>query len=89
VFHDIELLDGHYLEGWEAIRNALEHVEAIRRNGQKAKVVIENSNADRKVKITLRSNHELDEYFSSHLRQLILQGLDEDTSLVTGRIHLS
>ncbi|MGY5872689.1 MAG: hypothetical protein RTV72_10620 [Candidatus Thorarchaeota archaeon] len=84
----IEDLDGHNLSGWEEIRSALEHVEVIRRNGKKAKVEIENSNADTKLKITLRSTEELDEYFNSHLRQLILQGQTEDTTVVTGRIHL-
>ncbi len=88
MLHQLENLDGHYLEGWEEIRSALEHVEVIRRNGKKAKVEIENSNADTKLKITLRSTDELDEYFNSHLRQLILQGLSEDTTVVTGRIHL-
>ncbi|TFG98190.1 hypothetical protein E4H12_06750 [Candidatus Thorarchaeota archaeon] len=88
MFHQLENLDGHYLEGWEEIRSALEHVEVIRRNGRKAKVEIENSNADTKLKITLRSTDELDAYFNSHLRQIILQGLNEDTTVVTGRIHL-
>lgn len=88
MLHQLENLDGHYLEGWEEIRSALEHVEVIRRNGKKAKVEIENSNADTKLKITLRSTEELDEYFNSHLRQLILQGLSEDTTIVIGRIHL-
>jgi len=88
LFYQLENLDGHYLEGWEEIRSALEHVEAIRRNGKNAKVVIENSNADTKLKMTLRSTDELDSYFNSHLRKLILQGMIEDTSIVTGRIHL-
>jgi hypothetical protein len=88
VFHQLENLDGHYLEGWEEIRSALEHVEAIRRYGMKAKVEIENSNKDTKLKMTLRSTDELDAYFSSHLRQLILQGMLEDSSIVTGRIYL-
>ncbi|MFW9843848.1 MAG: hypothetical protein ACFFEV_04675 [Candidatus Thorarchaeota archaeon] len=86
--HQLENLDGHYLEGWEEIRSALEHVEVIQRNGRNAKVEIENSNADTKLKITLRTTAELDEYFNSHLRQLILKGLEEDTSVVIGRIHL-
>jgi len=91
VLHELENLDGqdgHYLEGWEEIRSALEHIEVIRRSGRNAKVEIENSNADTKLKITLRSIDELDEYFNSHLRQLILQGMNEDTSIVIGRIHL-
>ena len=88
MFYQLENLDGHYLEGWEEIRSALEHVEAIRRNGRKAKVVIENSNADTKLKMTLRSTDELDSYFKSHLRRLIIQGMMEDTSIVSGRIHL-
>jgi hypothetical protein len=88
MFYQIENLDGHYLEGWEEIRSALEHVEAIRRNGQKAKVVIENSNAGTKLKMTLRTTDELDSYFNSHLRKLILQGMTEDNSIVTGRIFL-
>ena len=88
MFHQLENLDGHYLEGWEEIRSALEHVEAIRCYGRNAKVEIENSNADTKLKITLRSTNELDSYFNSHLRQLILQGMMEDTSVVTGRIYL-
>lgn len=88
MLHQLENLDGHYLEGWEEIRNALEHIEVIRRNGSKAKVEIQNSTADTKLKITLRSTNELDEYFNSHLRQLILQGLNEDTTVVLGRIHL-
>jgi len=88
VLHQFENLDGHYLEGWEEIRSALEHVETIRRSGRNAKVEIENSNADTKLKITLRSTDELDAYFNSHLRQLILQGMRDDTSIVTGRICL-
>ncbi len=88
VFHEIEILDGHYLEGWEEIRNALEHVEAIRRKGLNAKVEVENSTADTKLKVTLRSTEELDAYFNSHLRQLILQGMTDDTSKVIGRILL-
>lgn len=88
MFHQLENLDGHYLEGWEEIRSALEHVEAIRRNGMNAKVEIENSNKDTKLKITLRSTEELDAYFNSHLRQLILHGMLEDSSIVTGRIYL-
>ena len=88
MLHELENLDGHYLEGWEEIRSALEHVEAIRRNGRNAKVEIENSNADTKLKMTLRSTDELDSYFNSHLRRLILQGMMEDTSIVTGRIYL-
>ena len=88
MFQRIEDLDGHYLIGWEEIRNALEHVESIRRSGQEAKVEIENSNTDTKLRFTLRSTDELDEYFNSHLRKLILQGLVEDTTVVTGRIHL-
>jgi hypothetical protein len=88
VFHQVEILDGHYLKGWEEIRSALEHVEALRRNGRKAKVEIENSNADTKLTMTLRSTQELDAYFKSHLRKLILQGMDEDNSIVTGRFCL-
>ncbi|MGY5858359.1 MAG: hypothetical protein RTU63_03245 [Candidatus Thorarchaeota archaeon] len=88
MFYQLENLDGHYLEGWEEIRVALEHVEVIRRNGQNAKVEIENSNSDTKLKMTLRSTNELDAYFKSHLRQLILNGMMEDTSIVTGRIYL-
>jgi len=88
VFHEIHILDGHYLEGWEEIRSALEHVEAIRRNGSNAKIEVINSNADTKLKVTLRSTDELDAYFNSHLRQLILQGMAEDTSTVVGRILL-
>lgn len=88
MFQHIEDLDGHNLIGWEEIRSALERIEAIRRNGSEAKVEIENSNADTKLKFTLRSTDELDEYFKSHLRQLILQGLIDDTTVATGRIHL-
>ncbi len=88
MFQRIEDLDGHYLIGWEEIRSALEHVEDIRRNGHDAKVEIENSNVDTKLRFTLRSNNELDAYFNSHLRQLILNGLISDTTVVTGRIHL-
>jgi len=88
VFQHIEDLDGHNLIGWEEIRTALEHVESIRREGRQAKVEIENSNTDTILKFSLKSTDELDEYFNSHLRQLILQGLIEDTTVVTGRIHL-
>lgn len=88
MFQYIEDLDEHNLIGWEEIRSALEHVESIRREGQKAKVEIENSNTDTILRFSLRSTDELDEYFNSHLRQLILQGLIEDTTVVTGRIHL-
>ena len=88
MFQHIENLDGHYLIGWEEIRSALEHVEAIRGNGQEAKISVENSNADTKLRFTLRSIDELEEYFKSHLHQLILQGLFDNTTIVTGRIHI-
>ena len=88
MFQHIEDLDEHNLIGWDEIRSALEHVESIRREGQEAKVEIENSNTDTILRFSLKSIDELDEYFNSHLRQLILQGLIEDTTAVTGRIHL-
>ncbi len=88
VFQHTDDLDVHNLIGWEEIRSALEHVESIRREGLEAKVEIENSNTDTILRFSLRSTDELDEYFNSHLRQLILQGLIEDTTAVTGRIHL-
>ncbi len=88
MFQHIEDLDEHNLIGWDEIRSALEHVESIRREGREAKVDIENSNTDTILRFSLKSIDELDEYFNSHLRQLILQGLIEDTTAVTGRIHL-
>ncbi len=88
MFQHIEDIDVHNLIGWEEIRSALEHVESIRREGRQAKVEIENSNTDTILRFSLRSTDELDEYFGSHLHQLILQGLVEDTTVVTGRIHL-
>jgi hypothetical protein len=88
VFQHTDDLDVHNLIGWEEIRSALEHVESIRREGREAKVEIENSNTDTILRFSLRSTDELDEYFKSHLRQLILQGLIEDTTAVTGRILL-
>ncbi len=88
MFQRIEDLDEHNLLGWEEIRSALEHVESIQREGAEAKVEIENSNTDTILRFSLKSTDELDEYFNSHLRQLILQGLIEDTTAVTGRIHL-
>jgi len=88
VFQHTEDLDEHNLIGWEEIRSALEHVESIRREGREAKVEIENSNTDTILRFSLKSTDELDEYFNSHLRQLILQGLIVDTTTVTGRIHL-
>ncbi|TFG28117.1 hypothetical protein EU527_17700 [Candidatus Thorarchaeota archaeon] len=79
-------IDVHYVEGWEEIRAALAQVEKARQKGQDAKIEITNSNVDTILKITLRSIDELDKYFKSTLRQMILKGANEDTSTVIGKI---
>jgi len=88
VFQRIENVDEQYLSGWRDVRAALERVEKIRQTGQDARVEIINAVANTTLRITLRSTRELDEYFNSHLRQLVLNGLTEDSSCVSGRIIL-
>ena len=87
MFQEMKNLD-EYLVGWEEIRQALKEVEKRRKQGQDAKVEIINSAANTTLRITLRSIKELDEYFKSHLRRLILDDCVEDTSCVSGRIIL-
>ena len=89
VFQKIENADEQYLSGWEDVRAALQQVEKIRQTGQDARVEVINAVANTTLRITLRSTKELDEYFNSHLRRLILDGLTEDSSCVSGRIILS
>lgn len=86
MFQHTDELDYQNLDGWEEVRSALEEVEKIRNTGQDARVEIVNSNADTILRITLRSIDELETYFKSHLRQLILQNTTEDLSVVSGRI---
>ena len=87
MFQEMKDLD-EYLVGWDEIRKALREVEKYRQLGQDAKVEIINSVANTTLRITLRSRKELDEYFNSHLRRLILDDCIEDTSCVSGRIIL-
>ncbi|MBN2229614.1 MAG: hypothetical protein JW779_08455 [Candidatus Thorarchaeota archaeon] len=79
-------LNENYMIGWEEVRMALREVERLRESGQDAKVEVINSIATTKLRITLRSEKELEEYFNSHLRRMILDGLVEDSSNVSGRI---
>ena len=88
MFLQNDCIDVHYLSGWKEIRSALERVEEMREQGQEAKVEVTNSNADTILKITLRSTSELEQYFQSSLRKLILQGADEDLSMVCGKLIL-
>jgi len=86
MFQRIENVDEQYLSGWKDVRIALERVEKMRQAGKDARVEIINSVANTTLRITLRSIKELDEYFNSHLRRLIIDGLIEDSSCVSGRI---
>ncbi len=86
VFLQKNDLDVDDLSGWDQVRVALQRVEEARRSGQDAKVEITNSNDGTTLRITLRSIEELEQYFNSHLRCLVLQGADEDSSMVSGRI---
>ncbi|MFW9958473.1 MAG: hypothetical protein ACFFCT_10405 [Candidatus Odinarchaeota archaeon] len=88
MFQNFEKIDEQYLSGWKDVRMALERVEKMRQAGQDARVEIINSLANTTLRITLRSTKELDEYFNSHLRRLIIDGLIEDSSCVSGRIVL-
>ncbi|MDH4214690.1 MAG: hypothetical protein OEV85_12300 [Candidatus Thorarchaeota archaeon] len=88
MFQNFEKTDEQYLSGWKDVRIALERVEKMRLAGQDARVEIINSLANTTLRITLRSTKELDEYFHSHLRRLIIDGLIEDSSCVSGRIVL-
>jgi hypothetical protein len=78
-----------YLVGWNEIRVALRSVEKLRRKGNDARVEVINSMGNTTLRVTLRSERELEEYFNSHLRRLILNGLTEDRSCVSGRILVS
>jgi hypothetical protein len=89
MFQEIQDSNEEYLVGWKEIRNALRRVEVLRESGQNAKVEIINSMGNTTLRVTLRSENELEEYFNSHLRQLILNGLAEDNTCVSGRIVLS
>jgi len=77
-----------YLIGWDEIRYALKRVEDARQQGQDAKIEITNANKDTILRITLRSVDELERYFKSDLRRLILGGRKEDSSSVWGKIIL-
>ncbi len=88
VFQKIENAEEHHLSGWKEVRVALEQVEKIRQTGQDARVEVIDAVANATLRIMLRSTKELDEYFNSHLRRLILDGLTEDSSCVSGRIIL-
>lgn len=88
VFQKITNADEQHLSGWKDVRAALEQVEKIRQTGQDARVEVINAVANTTLRITLRSTKELDEYFKSHLRRLILDGLTEDSSCVSGRVIL-
>jgi hypothetical protein len=89
MIHDVKNVDEPFLSGWNEVRTALEQVERIRQTGKDARLEIINSVANTTLRITLRSTKELDEYFNSHLRRLILDGLMEDTSCVSGKIVIS
>ena len=86
VFQQTKDLKEEYLVGWNEIRAALREVERLREEGYDARVEVINSKASIILRITLRSEKELEEYFKSHLRRMILNGLAEDTSEVSGRI---
>ncbi len=88
MFQRIENADEQHLSGWKEVRAALQRVEKIRQTGQDARVEIIYAVANSTLRITLRSTRELDEYFNSHLRRLVLDGLTEDSSCVSGRIIL-
>lgn len=77
-----------YNKRWKDVRSALDQVEKIRQTGQDARVEVINAVANTTLRITFRSTKELDEYFNSHLRRLILDGFTEDSSCVSGRIIL-
>lgn len=89
MFLQNDSIDPHYLSGWEEIRSALERVEEFRKQGRDAKVEITNSNADTILRITLRSIDELEQYFRSNLRKLLLQGADKDLSIAFGKLILN
>jgi hypothetical protein len=89
MFQGTANADEEYLVGWNEIRVALHRVEKLRRRGKDARVEIINSMGNTTLRVTLRSERELEEYFNSHLRRLILNGLVEDSSCVSGRIVLS
>lgn len=89
MFQGIANVDEEYLVGWNEIRVALRRVEKLRREGKDARVEVINSMGNTTLRVTLRSERELEEYFNSHLRRLILNGLAEDRSCVSGRILVS
>jgi hypothetical protein len=89
MIHDAKNVEEPFLSGWNEVRTALEQVERIRQTGKDARLEIINSVANTTLRITLRSTKELDEYFNSHLRRLILDGLMEDSSCVSGKIVIS
>jgi hypothetical protein len=89
LFQNIENTDEQYLSGWKNVRTALEQVEKMRQQGRDARLEVINSVSNTTLRITLRSTKELDEYLNSHLRRLIIDGLVEDSSCVSGRIILS
>jgi hypothetical protein len=88
MFQGTENANEEYLVGWSEVRTALRRVEMLRKGGLDARVEIINSMGNTTLRLTLRSEYELEEYFNSHLRRLILNGLIEDTSCVSGRVIL-
>jgi hypothetical protein len=89
LVQNIKITDEEYLSGWKNVRSALEQVEKLRQQGHDARLEVINSVSNTTLRITLRSTKELDEYLNSHLRRLIVNGLVEDSSCVSGRIILS
>jgi hypothetical protein len=89
MFQRTANVDEEYLVGWNEIRVALRSIEKLRRKGKNARVEIINSMGNTTLRVTLRSENELEDYFNSHLRRLILNGLTEDRFCVSGRILVS
>ncbi len=60
------------LSGWEEIRKALEEVEELQKQGLDARVEIVDCSDSSRIRVTLRSFRELQEYISQRFSKLLM-----------------
>ena len=63
------------LSGWEEIRQALEEVEELRKQGLDARVEITDCRDSTRLRVTLRSFKELQEYISHRFSRMLMTGI--------------
>ena len=69
------------LSGWEEIRNALEEVEELRKQGFDARLEIVDCRDSSGLRVTLRSFKELQEYISHRFSRMLMTGINSTIPL--------